>query len=277
MMGDLQNFHIIVTRPRAQAEVWAQQLIDLGAKVTLLPLMDIVPVQNATSIRAIKNRILDFDGYHKAIFVSQNAVEYGFTWLESYWPQLPLGVSFFAVGETTAKLLQSYGVRVTDLAQTQEGAMTSETLLQSPELQQVSGKKIVIFRGVGGRTHLGEALAERGAKVDYCELYERCLPPTAVAQCAHLFHVDKVTNASLDLRNTIMTLHSGEAFTNLLSVLDQLGSVSLMPILQQQLALLVPSLRIAKQANNAGFNRIYTADNATDVSMLQRLMSIHSN
>lgn len=281
-MGDLQGLHIVVTRPRAQAEAWAESLLGLGAQVSLLPLMEIRPLQEAEAIRAIKNRILDFDHYQKAIFVSQNAVEHGFAWLEDYWPQLPQGVSFFAVGESTAKLLQSYGARVTDLAQTQTGAMTSEALLQSPDLQSVAGEKILIFRGQGGRTHLGEILVERGAKVDYCELYQRCLPADAAQQCAQLFQLGGVqfeggqphgANDFPDLRAMIMTLHSGEAFINLVSLLKQLG---LLLKLQQQLALLVPSQRVAEQAASAGFNRVYSADNATDASMLQRLISIKS-
>jgi len=280
-MSDLRGVHIVVTRPLAQAEPWAQRLIELGAAVTLLPLMEIVPVQDVEKIRAIKNCVLDFDSYNKAIFVSQNAVEYGFEWLENYWPQLPMGVSFFAVGETTAKLLQSYGASVTDLAQTQDGAMTSETLLQSPDLQQVAGDKILIFRGVGGRTHLGETLVARGAKVDYCELYDRCLPQAALEQFKQLFQhnssldLRKTLDLSktLDLRNTIVTLHSGEAFSNLASLLSQSGVDKLK--LQQELQLLVPSVRVAEQATSAGFKKIFTADNATDASMLQRLMSIH--
>lgn len=274
-MGDLQGLHIVVTRPRAQAESWAESLRNLGARVSLLPLMEIVPLQQPEAIGAIKNRILNFDCYQKAIFVSQNAVEYGFAWIEDYWPQLPQGVSFFAVGESTSKLLQSYGARVTDLARTQTGAMTSEALLQSPHLQNLAGEKIVIFRGQGGRTHLGEVLLERGAKVDYCELYERSLPADAAQQCAQLFQ-PAGDNSCRDLSGVILTLHSGEAFANLISTLQQIGSAELLLQLQCGLGLLVPSQRVAEQAASAGFHRVYTADNATDASMLQRLTSIHS-
>lgn len=264
-MGELAGLHIIVTRPQAQAEAWAESLVEAGASVSLLPLMAIVPVQDEAHIRAIKNCILDFDVYQKAIFVSQNAVEQGFAWLENYWPQLPMGIEYFAVGETTAKLLQSYGVIVADLAQAQEGSMTSETLLQSPHLQRVAGERIIIFRGLGGRPHIGETLVERGARVDYCELYQRSLPSGAAAQAAQLL---RETTA----QQTIISLHSGEAFTNLLSVLEQ---ADVGETVRQQLGLLVPSERVAEQAAAAGFGKIYTAENATDKCMLQRLTSIN--
>ena len=271
-MSNLQGLHIVITRPRAQAEPWAKRLQEMGAKVYILPLMEIVPLQDAAQIHAIKHCILNFNNYSKAIFVSQNAVQQGFTWLENYWPQLPVGVKFFAVGETTANLLQSYGVRVTDLAHTQGGAMTSETLVQSPDLQQVMGEKILIFRGLGGRNHLGESLSARGAKVDYCELYKRQLPEFALTQAKQLFQCDLVENSGPNWQRTVISLHSGEAFTNLISVLNSIG-VSESKL--KQLRLLVPSERIARQAESAGFSEIYTAENATDTAMLQRLMSIH--
>lgn len=286
-MDDLQGLHIVVTRPLAQAEPWAKRLINLGASVSLVPLLDIVAVKDATQIQAIKNCILNFDLYSKAIFVSQNAVTYGFEWLDNYWPQLPVSVRFLAVGETTAKLIQANGVSVTDLALTQRGAMTSEALLESPALQQVAGEKIVILRGLGGRTHLGDVLGARGAKVDYCELYERLLPAGAATQFAQILETNADNNAKLnkqhksDALNLIVTLHSGEALENLTAILKQLSpSKTTVPreqINMQQLILLVPSERVAEQAIDAGFSTIFTADNATEASMLQRLLDIQAS
>ncbi len=281
-MDDLQGLHIVVTRPLAQAEPWAKRLVDLGANVSLIPLLNIVPVQNDAQVQAIKNHILDFDLYSKVIFVSQNAVSYGFEWLENYWPQLPVGVSFFAVGETTATLIQARGVSVTDLAQTQYGAMTSETLLQSPALQQVAGEKILIMRGLGGRTHLGEALTARGAKVNYCELYERHVPVAAATQFAQVLKTNALAIYALESEvleiealPIIVTLHSGESLENLMAILKQL--IPNNPMKMQQLILLVPSERVAEQAIDAGFSTIFTADNATEASMLQRLLDIKAS
>lgn len=272
--ANLQGMHIVVTRPCAQAEPWAKTLIELGASVSQVPLLDIVAVQEAAQLQAIKNCILDFNLYNKAIFVSQNAVTYAFEWLDSYWPQLPMGVEFFAVGETTAKLIQTHGVTVTDLGQTQGGAMTSEALLQSPALLNVKGEKILIVRGLGGRTHLGEVLSERGAKVDYCELYERRLPANAKAQFAQILqsYAAAEMQQAAQVGHSVVTLHSGESLENLISVLHEI--ITGEQTLPQQLILLVPSVRVAEQARNAGFTNIFTAENATDTSMLQGLVNI---
>lgn len=263
-MDDLTGLHIVVTRPQAQAEPWAERLRALGAQTSIISLLEIVPVSEESHIRAIKNRILDFDLYSKAIFVSQNAVEQGFEWLENYWPQLPIGVDFFAVGETTARQMQERGVRVTDLAQSQTGAMTSETLLQSPGLQSVTGQKILIFRGLGGRPHIGEVLSERGALVDYCELYERRLPKASTAAFMQLF--------TGNLTDRVIVVHSGEALDNLLGIVRQMtvGQHQIMV----SIAVLVPSQRILELAKTAGFARVFAAENATENSMLQGLLGL---
>lgn len=263
-MGELTGLHILVTRPQAQAELWAQRLRALGARVNVVPLLEIVPVSDDAQVQAVKNRILNFDLYRKAIFVSQNAVEHGVDWLENYWPQIPYGIDFFAVGETTSKQLQARGVQVTDLVQSQTGAMTSETLLQSPALQSVEGEKILIFRGVGGRPHMGDVLSERGALVDYCELYERILPAESSSAFAHCL-------SSAD-SNLVVTLHSGEALENLQKIVRQMTVAPAQVMLNMQL--LVPSQRILTQAHAAGFARVHAAQNATESSMLQGLVEL---
>lgn len=263
-MGELSGLHIVVTRPRAQAEPWAERLCAQGATTSVISLLEIVPVTEESQVQAVKNRILDFDLYRKAIFVSQNAVEHGVEWLENYWPQIPYGIDFFAVGETTAKQLQERGFNVTDLAQSQTGAMTSETLLQSPALQSVAGEKILIFRGVGGRPHIGEVLSERGAQVDYCELYERVLPSESTSALAQLLSQKRA--------NLVLVLHSGEALDNLQKIVRQM---TVSPAqLMLNIHVVVPSQRILALAKAAGFSRVVAAHNATEASMLQGLLDL---
>lgn len=266
-MAEKRNICVVITRPEAQAEQWATLLSARGFAHTKLNLLEILPVRDEEKTRAIKNKILDFDLYQKAIFVSQNAVEHALQWLEDYWPQMPIGIDFFAVGATTAKKLSDYGLKVTDLAIAGSGGMTSEDLLRSPGLQEVDGQKIIIFRGCGGRGHMGEELRRRGAWVDYCELYERQLPGSAARQLQQLG--DKIEAGA---QEHVFTVHSGESLENLLQLLQQ--SLQNAPTIKQailNLPLLVPSQRIAANAEAMGFTCVLLAENATDDAMTRAL------
>lgn len=269
-LNSSRPWRVVITRPKAQAEPWAAQLQARGFAAELLELLAICPLVGADQQRAIQNRVLDFDLYQKAIFVSQNAVRYGLEWLDKYWPQLPIGIEYFAVGAATARGLLNEGLAVEDLAQSESGSMTSEALLQSPALQQVAGEKIVIFRGLGGRGHLAEILRERGAQVDYCEVYQRQLPEAASEQLQLLLNKrqewQKYTN--------VMALHSGESLQNLQHLISQLPR-DLAELLRQSY-LLVPSERVAQLAGQAGFAAVLCATNATDGAMTQALIGARS-
>ncbi len=256
----LTGLQVLVTRPEAQAKIWARALEAQGARVQVAPLMALEPVADAAAKQAIKQCIMDFDLYQKAIFVSQNAVAYAFDWLEDYWPQLPIRVEYYGVGERTARALEAHQVPVT--AWQSDGPMNSEALLAAPELQSVADQRIVIFRGVGGRGVMADTLRRRGARVDYCELYQRHCPEQASTELAQA--LDGVEKGPL-----VVALHSGETLDNYHRVGQQLA-----PPYRHRLAdatLLVPGDRVEEQAYALGYSRVLKAENATDPSMLATL------
>jgi uroporphyrinogen-III synthase len=53
-----------------------------------------------------------------------------------------------------------------------EGA-DSEALLALPQLAHMTGQRVLIVRGTGGRDLLQEAMSARGAQVQYAEVYTR--------------------------------------------------------------------------------------------------------
>lgn len=251
----LRGYHLLVTRPQAQAEPWVKQLTALGAEVSAQPMMMIQALTDNASQRHITNRVLAFDEYHKAIFISQNAVHYGMQWLDRYWPQLPIGIEWFAIGKATSRALENnhQGLVLSVAA----GAMNSESLLQLPQLQQLSGQKIVIFRGQGGRDHLAQQLQARGAFVDYCELYQRLSPEPGQGLDPSFRQTSQ---------RPVVSVHSGETLTNLCSILPADDLLWL-----QQQIILVPGERVAALAQHAGFSQIAIAENASHEGMINAL------
>ncbi len=261
-MFGLQQWHFLVTRPKAQAHPWMKQLQSLGATVTWQPMLEILPLEETAARQAIVDRVLMFAEYQKAIFISQNAVHYAVQWLDQYWPQLPIDTQFFAIGKATAELLDSnIGAGSSDasyLAHSAYSSMNSEALLSHPDLQHIDGQKIIIFRGEGGRNILADELRARGAVVDYCELYQRSLPnETSQALNKDYRHTSK---------QAVTAVHSGETLSNLCSIIQSDDLLWL-----QQQPLLVPGLRVAEQARMAGFQQVITAQNATHDSMIKAL------
>ena len=126
-----------------------------------------------------------------------------------------------------------------------------------PQMQQVDGQKILIFRGQGGRTYMGDILRSRHASVDYCELYQRAPPDTIDWQALTAFQ--------LSSQHKLIAVHSAETLDNLCNILSDQQQW-----LMQQ-TLLVPGERVAQHAQHAGFNTIITAVNATDDSMIEAL------
>lgn len=247
-----EGLRVIITRPLAQAKSWRVELNRHGVAAECVPAMSIEAVQSDEEKQAVKNLILDFDNFQQAIFVSQNAVRYGLEWLDRYWPQLPEGIDYYAVGASTAQLLEADGIEV----QAADKAMNSEALLQLLDGKVQARDKVIIFRGCGGRPYLGDVLEERGAQVSYAELYHRILPEKSVLELA-----------ALNLgEGDILSVHSGESLQNLLQLL-QSAKVKCWA----KLPLLVPSERVAGMAAKWGFQTIIGAENASDDSMYQAL------
>lgn len=234
------------TRPSHQNTLWQQQLSTLGETVAL-PLLEIVPISSEAAQQAIKRLVLDLDQFEHVLFVSQNAVAHAFDWLDRYWPQMPAGIQFYAVGSKTAEAVRSHQADVIECGE----AMNSEALLALPSLQQVSHQKVLICRGQGGRPKLAEVLEQRGAKVSYCELYQRTLPNKAAQQCAAL----------PENRQHIIPLFSGETLQNLLLALPSTMN-------KHETTLIVPAQRVATQAREAGFSNVTVAANASQDAML---------
>lgn len=254
--ASLQGLRVLITRPEAQADHWQQLLEGAGASTVRVPLMRIVPIEpeQQAAYQAIKNIVMEVWRYQHGIFVSQNAARIGLDWLEQYWPQLPVDLHFYAVGSATGDYIKQAGYPATVAT----GSMNSEALLDIWPEADMTGQRVVIFRGRGGRPLMAETLRQRGALVDFCELYERQFPTDGV--------LDTLTAHQWGQTGDLVSVHSGETLSNWNSIVVASGQAG-----WKQLPLLVPGDRVAELARQQGFTRIVTAENASDACMLETL------
>src|SRR5205809_6514749 len=167
--GPLSGRGIVVTRPREQALALAERIRAAGADPILFPTIQILPPENGAAVSGLIARL---DGFRLAIFVSPTAAMRGHAMVAASrsWPE---GLRVAAVGNGTAGALEERGLHAVIAP---AGEADSEALAELPELQDLQGRSVVIFRGQGGREWLRTRLEARCARVEYAECYRRARP-----------------------------------------------------------------------------------------------------
>jgi uroporphyrinogen-III synthase len=242
---------VLVTRPAGQQQSIVASLEASGCTVFHQPLLELQPLDEL-GLQS-RQHIVDLDLYQQVIFISGNAVRFGMEHIENYWPQLPVGITWYAVGETTARLLEERGIT----AISPEGDMSSEGLLALPGLQSVDGQRLLIVKGEGGREALRAELRNRGAKVDTLNCYRRRCPSLAPGDLARRLGQWGIK---------IVLISSGEGLANMLELLSAEETTKF-----RGMRLVVPSVRVERLARQAGFSQILTAANASDGAMITAL------
>lgn len=230
--GPLAGVGVLVTRPARQAAGLVAQLATLGAKPIVFPAIVILPPSDPAPLARAHAALRTYDA---AIFVSANAAEYG---APGAWPAQ---VTAFATGPGSAGALVAVGVTNVRIPET---TFDSDGLLALPDLTQVQGKRIAIFRGEGGRDQLGQALRARGAHVDYVDCYRRARPESGAEGLAEALRAGRVH---------VLTLTSSEGLDNLCAVLAPDASA-----IMRRLPAFAPHPRIAGHARSLGFTAIVT-------------------
>lgn len=168
-MKPLTGRGIVITRPAAESARITELVRTAGGNPILFPGIAIVAIEDTASLVELIDRL---DWFEIAIFVSPSAVNMAFSFIEPR-RALPPTLQIAAIGASSVRALQRHGVQEV-MAPTER--FDSEALLELSLLQNVRGKHIVIFRGVGGRELLADTLIARGAQVEYAECYRRAKP-----------------------------------------------------------------------------------------------------
>ena len=166
----LANIGVAITRPINQAKKLTQLIQNAGGNVIAFPLIEITALDDYSAFEQV---IADINSYDWILFISSNAVENSLPRLIKQG--IPKQLKFAAIGPTTAKSLQAFGI---DEVLIPQDRFDSESLLSLPAMQNMQGEKVMIVRGIGGRDVLANTLSERGAQITFAECYQRVNPQT---------------------------------------------------------------------------------------------------
>lgn len=243
---------IVITRPLDQARDLAELVQQNGGTPHLFPLLSIAALDDYHDFDAA---VADLETIDWAIFISSNAVQQGMPRLLKRHPHLPEKLRFAAIGPATAMELKRSGI--TDVL-TPSIRYDSESLLALPEMQSVQGKRILIFRGVGGRELMAEELRARGAEVRYAECYRRINPQQDAGTLPSLWQ-NRLLHA--------FVVTSSEAMRNLLQLASDADWLRGTPVC-------VNHARIAELALSHGL-QVAVAEAPGDEAMLRCLIQHH--
>lgn len=251
-MTNPDSIGVLVTRPENQNRHFIKLIEAAGYKAIAFPTLEIRPVGDNTALTRIIN---EFDQCSMIIFISPNAVEFAVNEIHKQINKIPEHIKLACIGAGSAKVLNASGYN--NIITPTEN-YNSESLLALPELQQVAGCNIVIFRGNGGRDLLRQTLIERKADVVYGECYRRAKPDT-----------DNTTLVrALDARAIdIITATSAETIRNLC---EMAGNKALPKL--KEIPVVVASRRIAEACRQLGFsNDVMVSINASDNAMIDNI------
>lgn len=238
---------VLVTRPGKDGEELCQMLQQKGITSQHHPL---IQLEKGAGFESLPNNILTHD---IIIAVSQYAVYWAKQSLKQYNTHFPEHLEYFAIGKKTAQYLRN----ITQKNVTFPLISDSEHLLDLPALKLVQNKRILILRGNGGRETIYKTLTERGALVEYNEIYSRKPLPFTDLNIWDNWQ-------QLNVKKLVVT--SGEQLNYLISLTPQKYLNWL-----KQLTLYIPSQRIAQQAIELGFLDIINTGSAANPILLDYL------
>lgn len=249
---DLAGITVLVTRPEHQARRLCELIEQAGGRAVRFPLIAIAAPDDPGPAMGIATQI---DNYDIAIFVSTNAVDYGVDLIRRARGELPTRPRLAAIGAATAQRLETRWRRPDVVP---AGGFDSETLLATDAMRHVRGRRIAIFRGSGGRELLGDTLRQRGAHVDYADVYRRLKPQGKTLPLLHDGARDNID---------VIVVTSNEGIENLLELTSDAARPALL-----KLPLALMSRRGAELAATRGFiGPLLVAASATDEALVDAI------
>ncbi len=207
MKAGLNNTRILVTRPHPWAAELADEITRAGGTPISIPTIIIEPV-TGNAFAASTAILSDISQYQIAVFVSRSAAQFAIKRIAAMKLHWPLSVKSYAVGATTAQMLNEAHIPTTPPL-CGEGA---DALLQHPALQDPCPGQGVVFKGAHPGRSLTDELAQRGLQMTNCILYRTICPQQHAHSLKHaLEHIDIITVTSVEILNNLVHLAAQSA------------------------------------------------------------------
>ncbi|MGX9462011.1 uroporphyrinogen-III synthase [Shewanella sp. A14] len=235
---------VLLTRPSGRNQAMEEQLSLRGVAYFVTPLLSVVETTEQLTPSVLDNT-------DNLLFISTNAVDFAAQKLQR---QFPTHCRYFAVGQATADTLAQYNINAYT---SPELSQDSEGLLSLPQLQHIDKQSFIIIRGIGGRETLAEQLTERGAHVNYWQVYQRTTPTFDrhdICQQWKSFGIDTIIVTSGEILSNLVDLVPKESFAWL-----------------RACHIIVPSHRVEIQAKAMGLTHITNANGANTQAILASL------
>lgn len=252
---------ILVTRARAQASEFADLLEANGAEVIEFPTIKIQPI---VGVDMPSPREYDW-----VIFTSVNAVEIFYERLRENGRDVRAfgGTKICAVGPKTVEALNAIGIQPDFVPTHSRGSAIAA------EMENVSGRKILLPRAKIATADLPNGLRERGAHVDDVALYDtlKVASDSDKGVFAGVFLRDEIETDLLNGRIDLLTFTSSSTVTNFLEMFPRHKPETLLT--DVQIAVIGPETQ--KTAIKHGMQVDMVAKKATIESLAEAIIAAY--
>ncbi|MCG3141680.1 MAG: hypothetical protein HDKAJFGB_02996 [Anaerolineae bacterium] len=194
---------VLITRPRTQADEFAEKLRSAGFEPNFFPVIEIQPIGNNV---ALERALEKLNCYEWVVFTSVNAVDVVFDEYSVFFLKENAGVRFAAIGPKTAEALRKYSIEPDFVPE----EYVAEAIL--PGLGDLQGKWVLLPRAEIARQVLPEAIANAGGIAHEIIVYQ-----TLPAQ------VDEDGLSALKSGVDVITFTSASTVENFFAIAKQNG------------------------------------------------------
>lgn len=246
----------LIVRPAPACDELSERLNQAGIKALPAPLLSFSGGQD---LPQLADTLSALPPQSVVVAVSPRAIDYAQQQLDQEKCAWRDDLHYVAVGEKTATVWQAQS----GITALQPHTEDSEGMLALSVFASPAALSVLVLRGNGGRTLLGDTLTNLGAKVRYFEAYQRHWTSESLSSLTKQWQLAEVDT---------LVVTSGEQ----LSLLCQTISHSDQQWLRE-CHILVPSKRIYNQAIDLGFSAISCVNSASNHALFHALYEMNNS